>query len=195
MTRFTDLLFLAIFSIPICILVLFISILVFTFLGRPIFFIQERTGYNGGTFKLIKFRSMLDKSDESGILLPDEERITKFGSFLRSTSLDEIPELWNILVGDMTLVGPRPLLPEYLEFYSKEQFQRHKVLPGLTGLAQISGRNDIDWEERLRLDVEYVHNKSFFLDVKILLATVWVVISRNGVSKSGYITMPKFSKK
>lgn len=194
MKRFTDILFLMILSLPLLFLLFLTSLLVWFFLGRPIFYSQERIGLNGVPFKLIKFRSMVDKTDKNGLPLPDEERITTFGSFLRNSSLDEIPETWNILKGDMTFVGPRPLLPEYMELYTEEQSQRHKVKPGLTGLAQINGRNDIEWEERLQMDVEYVRARSIWLDIKILAATMGVVILRKGISKPGYVSMPKFTK-
>ena len=194
MKRFTDILFLMILSLPLLFLLFLTSLLVWFFLGRPIFYSQERIGLNGVPFKLIKFRSMVDKTDKNGLPLPDEERITTFGSFLRNSSLDEIPETWNILKGDMTFVGPRPLLPEYMELYTEEQSQRHKVKSGLTGLAQINGRNDIEWEERLQMDVEYVRARSIWLDIKILAATMGVVILRKGIHKPGYVSMPKFTK-
>ncbi|MDD6490750.1 MAG: sugar transferase [Firmicutes bacterium] len=160
---------------------LIVWVLVRVKLGKPAFFTQQRPGKNGKIFKLYKFRSMTDERDENGELLPDEVRLTGFGRFLRSTSLDEIPELFNILKGDMSLIGPRPLLVKYLPYYSEEESHRHDIRPGLTGLAQVNGRNAIGWEERFRYDVEYVNNLSFGLDCKILLMTVGKVINRSGV--------------
>lgn len=160
---------------------LIVWVLVRVKLGKPAFFTQQRPGKNGKIFKLYKFRSMTDEMDENGELLPDEVRLTGFGRFLRSTSLDEIPELFNILKGDMSLIGPRPLLVKYLPYYSEEESHRHDIRPGLTGLAQVNGRNAIGWEERFRYDVEYVNNLSFGLDCKILLMTVGKVLNRSGV--------------
>lgn len=160
---------------------LIVWVLVRVKLGKPAFFTQQRPGKNGKIFKLYKFRSMTDERDENGELLPDEVRLTGFGRFLRSTSLDEIPELFNILKGDMSLIGPRPLLVKYLPYYSEEESHRHDIRPGLTGLAQVNGRNAIGWEERFRYDVEYVNNLSFGLDCKILLMTVGKVLNRSGV--------------
>lgn len=162
-------------------------------LGSPILFKQERPGKNGQLFKMIKFRSMRDAVDENGNSLPDSERLTPFGEKLRSTSLDELPGLWNVLKGDMSLVGPRPLLVEYLPLYSEEQSKRHNVRPGITGWAQVNGRNAISWEEKFKLDVWYVENQSFFLDIKILLLTVKKVFKREGISASGEVTMSKFT--
>lgn len=142
---------------------------------------------------MVKFRTMLDAVDKAGTLQPDDQRMTPFGSFLRSTSLDELPELWNVLKGDMSLVGPRPLLMEYLPLYSKEQYRRHEVRPGITGWAQINGRNAISWEEKFKLDVWYVDNQSLWLDVKILLLTVKKVLVRDGISGEGEVTMSKFT--
>lgn len=154
-------------------LYLLITLLVRINLGRPVLFRQRRPGKNGRIFCLYKFRTMTDKKDENGRLLPDAQRLTDFGRFLRKTSLDELPEAFNILKGDMSVVGPRPLLCEYLKYYSEEEMHRHDVSPGLTGLAQISGRNLISWEERFQLDLEYIEKMSFFLDCKIVLLTVW----------------------
>lgn len=151
-------------------------------LGSPVLFTQERPGKNEKIFKLYKFRSMTDERDEKGELLPDEERLTGFGSFLRASSLDELPELFNILKGDMSLIGPRPLLMGYLPYYTKREQLRHSVRPGLTGLAQVSGRNYIGWDERLKKDVEYVENLSFLLDLKILFKTVAVVFEKENVA-------------
>ncbi|MDX5385792.1 MAG: sugar transferase [Alteromonadaceae bacterium] len=162
-------------------------------LGSPVFFRQTRPGLNGKPFEMVKFRTMRDAVDENGKPLPDSERITPFGRFLRSTSLDELPELWNVLKGDMSLVGPRPLLMEYLPLYSKEQYRRHEVRPGVTGWAQVNGRNAISWEDKFRLDVWYVDNQSLWLDVKILFLTVKRVLVRDGISGDGEVTMSKFT--
>ena len=170
------------------------SLFVFWKLGRPVLFIQERAGFEGKIFKILKFRTMTDERDEDGVLLDDAERLTPFGNFLRSSSLDELPELFNVLLGDMALVGPRPLLPEYLPLYSDNQKKRHKVKPGITGYAQIKGRNELSWEERLALDVWYAENKSFLLDVRILIATIGVVFKQEGIRHGGHSTMPRFRK-
>lgn len=159
--------------------------------GNP-FFTQERPGKDGKIFKLVKFRSMNNKRDERGELLPDEKRLTYYGKFLRNTSLDELPELINILKGDMAIVGPRPLLVRYLTRYSKTQARRHEVRPGLTGLAQVNGRNAISWEEKFRYDVEYVDNLSLMLDIKIILMTVLKVVKRDGISSENSATMEEF---
>ena len=161
-------------------------------LGFPVFFWQERPGQNGKPFKMIKFRTMLYVSDSDGKQLSDAERLTLFGSFLRSVSLDELPELWNVLKGEMSLVGPRPLLMEYLPLYSSEQMRRHDVKPGITGWAQVNGRNAISWEDKFKLDIWYVDNGSFWLDIKILFLTVKKVILRDGVSQTGHVTVEKF---
>ena len=163
------------------------------FMGGNPFFTQERPGKNEKIFKLIKFRSMSNKKDKSGNLLPDEVRLNKYGKLLRKTSLDEIPELINILKGDMALVGPRPLLIEYIPLYSREQHRRHEVLPGLTGYAQINGRNSISWEERFKLDVWYVDHVSFLVDIKILLKSIEVVTKREGISSGTSVTMEAFT--
>lgn len=162
-------------------------------LGSPVLFRQVRPGLNGKPFTMIKFRTMRDAVDKNGSPLPDAERMTPFGNFLRSTSLDELPELWNVFKGDMSLVGPRPLLMEYLPLYSKEQARRHEVRPGVTGWAQINGRNAISWEEKFKLDVWYVENHSFWLDLKILFLTVKKVFIRDGISAAGEATMSKFT--
>lgn len=161
-------------------------------LGSPVIFSQDRPGKNEKVFKLYKFRSMTDEKDENGNLLPDEIRLTPFGKKLRSTSLDELPELINILKGDMSIVGPRPLLVRYLERYNSHQARRHEVRPGFTGLAQVSGRNAISWEEKFDLDVKYVDNITFLEDVKILLKTVKVVLKRDGISSDTSVTMEEF---
>ena len=162
-------------------------------LGSPIFFRQVRPGKDGKPFEMIKFRTMRDAVDSNGRLLPDSERMTPFGSFLRSSSLDELPELWNVIKGDMSLVGPRPLLMEYLPLYSPEQYRRHEVRPGVTGWAQVNGRNAISWEDKFKLDIWYVDNQSLWLDLKILFLTVKKVVVRDGISAEGEATMSKFT--
>ena len=161
--------------------------------GSPIFFIQCRPGLQGKIFKIYKFRTMKDEHDKNGNLLSDVHRITKFGNFLRSTSLDELPGLWNVLNGNMSFVGPRPLLVEYVPLYSEEQAKRHKVRPGVTGWAQVNGRNTISWEQKFKMDVWYVENQSFFLDIKILLMTIKKVLTRDGISHNNHVTMKKFT--
>ena len=163
-------------------------------LGSPLFFKQVRPGLNGNLFNMYKLRSMTNERDKDGRLLSDEVRLTKFGKFLRSTSLDELPGLWSVLKGDMSLVGPRPLLVEYLPLYSEKQSRRHEVRPGITGWAQVNGRNTISWNEKFDLDVWYVDNRSVWLDIKILWLTVKKVISRDGVSPEGIDIMPRFDK-
>src|SRR5690554_4755166 len=162
-------------------------------LGSPVLFRQVRPGKDGKPFEMIKFRTMRDAIDQDGNPLPDSERMTPFGAFLRATSLDELPELWNVLKGDMSLVGPRPLLMEYLPLYSKEQYRRHEVRPGVTGWAQVNGRNAISWEDKFTLDVWYVDNRSFWLDLKIIYLTVKKVLVRDGISAEGEATMSKFT--
>lgn len=171
---------------------LIIYILVRIKLGKPAIFKQQRPGKNEKIFTLYKFRTMTDEKDEDGNLLPDEKRLTKFGKMLRSTSLDELPELFNILKGDMAIVGPRPLLVEYLKLYNDEQRKRHNVRPGLTGLAQVSGRNLISWQDRFEKDIYYVNNVTFMNDLKIILVTVKKVIKREGISQDNNVTMEKF---
>lgn len=162
-------------------------------MGSPVFFRQTRPGHHGKPFQMIKFRTMRDAIDDSGRPLPDGERLTKLGRFLRSSSLDELPELWNVLKGDMSLVGPRPLLMEYLPLYSPEQARRHEVRPGVTGWAQVNGRNAISWNEKFALDVWYVDNRSLWLDVQIIWLTIRKVIKRDGISAAGEATMSKFT--
>jgi lipopolysaccharide/colanic/teichoic acid biosynthesis glycosyltransferase len=162
-------------------------------LGRPVLFRQVRPGRDGRPFELLKFRTMRDACDREERPLPDVERLTELGKFLRRTSLDELPELWNVLRGDMSLVGPRPLLMEYLPLYSAEQARRHEVRPGVTGLVQVSGRNALTWEEKFRLDVEYVEHYSLTLDMKLLVQTVRAVVTAHGVSAKGSATMPRFT--
>lgn len=173
-------------------LYLILFILVRVKLGSPVFFKQQRPGKNEKIFTLYKFRTMTDARDENGNLLPDEVRLTAFGKMLRSTSLDELPELFNILKGDMSLIGPRPLLVKYLPLYNEEQKHRHDVRPGLTGLAQVNGRNAISWEKKFEYDVEYVRNLSFLLDCRILLQTVKAVVQREGISSATDATMEAF---
>jgi sugar transferase EpsL len=169
-----------------------VTLLVNIQLGGCAFYQQIRSGICGKPFVLTKFRTMTEARDATGRLLPDAQRLTAFGSFLRSTSLDELPELWNVLRGDMSLVGPRPLLPQYLERYTPEQARRHEVRPGLTGWAQVHGRNAISWEEKFALDVWYVDHVSFWLDLKILWLTVFQVVRRSGIQHAGEATMPEF---
>lgn len=172
---------------------LIVAILVRTKLGSPVIFCQERPGKDEKIFKMYKFRSMTDERDENGNLLPDEVRLTKFGRLLRSTSLDELPELWNIFKGDMSIVGPRPLLVKYLPLYNEEQRHRHDVRPGLTGLAQINGRNGISWEKKFQYDVQYVNEITFWGDMKILILTVTSVFKREGISSESSVTMEDFT--
>lgn len=173
-------------------LLIIIAILVRIKLGSPVIFRQKRPGLNEKIFTLYKFRTMTDERDENAELLPDEQRLTGFGKFLRSTSLDELPELFNILKGDMSIVGPRPLLVEYLPLYNEQQKRRHEVRPGLTGWAQVNGRNAISWEEKFDLDVEYVDNINFLLDCKIVFSTVKKVLSREGINSETAVTMEPF---
>ena len=172
---------------------LLVSILVRKKLGKPVIFTQERPGINEKIVKLYKFRSMTDERDENGELLPDEARLTSFGKFLRSTSLDELPELFNILKGDMSIVGPRPLLVKYLPLYNEFQKHRHDVKPGLTGLAQVSGRNAISWEEKFQYDVAYTKNITFLEDWRIIFKTALKVFVREGINSSTVMTMPEFA--
>ncbi|AFZ32830.1 Undecaprenyl-phosphate galactose phosphotransferase [Gloeocapsa sp. PCC 7428] len=169
-----------------------VAIAIVTQIGQPIFFTQPRPGKDGKIFNFYKFRSMSNACDVQGNLLPDEQRLTPIGQFLRRTSLDELPQLWNVLKGDMSIVGPRPLLVKYLERYTPEQSRRHEVKPGITGLAQINGRNTLSWEERFKLDVWYVDNWSLWLDLKILALTVWKVIQREGITQQGCATCEEF---
>jgi undecaprenyl phosphate N,N'-diacetylbacillosamine 1-phosphate transferase len=168
------------------------SILVRLTMGSPVFFIQKRPGRNEKIFSIIKLRTMQNFKDEEGFLLPDKDRLTKLGRFLRCTSIDELPELWNVVIGEMSLVGPRPLLTQYLTRYSEKQTRRHEVLPGLTGLAQINGRNNLDWNRKFEFDVFYIDNLSFFLDIKILSITFLRIIQRKNISRQGSATSPEF---
>jgi lipopolysaccharide/colanic/teichoic acid biosynthesis glycosyltransferase len=162
-------------------------------LGSPVLFRQVRPGLDGKPFEMVKFRTMRDAQDAQGNPLPDDQRMTPFGSFLRSSSLDELPELWNVIKGDMSLVGPRPLLMEYLPLYDAEQRRRHEARPGVTGWAQINGRNALSWEEKFKLDVWYVDNQSLWLDIKIIFLTIKKVLVRDGISGAGEVTMSKFT--
>ncbi|MBK44146.1 MAG: sugar transferase [Roseovarius sp.] len=172
---------------------LMVSLMIWRQMGRPVFFRQTRPGLHGRPFEMIKFRTMRDAVDAAGRPLPDAERLTRLGRFLRATSLDELPELWNVLKGEMSLVGPRPLLTEYLPLYSPFQARRHEVRPGVTGWAQINGRNAISWDQKFALDVWYVDNRSLWLDLKIIWLTVLKVVRRDGISAAGEATMPRFT--
>ncbi len=183
-------LLLLIFLSPFLIVV---SIFLYFFNGPPIFFFQIRPGYQQKLFPLIKFRTMSNHFDSSGSLLPDGQRLTRIGSFLRLSSIDELPSLFNILRGELSFIGPRPLLPEYLSLYSTVQIRRHDVMPGLTGLAQVNGRNAISWEEKFRLDVWYVDHQSFWLDLRILFLTIWKVVIRDGVFTNGEASTRRFT--
>lgn len=173
-------------------LIAIVAYLVRRNLGSPIFFTQLRPGLGGKPFVMYKFRTMSDARDSEGRLLPDDQRLTRFGQFLRSTSLDELPELWNVIKGEMSLVGPRPLLMKYLELYTPEQARRHEVKPGITGWAQVNGRNALTWEEKFKLDVWYVDNWTLALDLRILWLTLLKVVRRDGISAAGHATMPEF---
>ena len=190
--RIFDLTFGLIALIILSPILLLTAILVRILIGTPILFKQQRPGYKGRPFFIYKFRSMTNRLTRDGSLLPDAERLTRFGNFLRALSLDELPELFNILRGEMSFVGPRPLLMEYLPLYSPEQMRRHDVVPGLTGWAQVNGRNAIDWPTRFSMDIWYVDHWSFWLDIRIILMTVWKVISREGVNQDGQSTVEYF---
>ena len=193
MKRFVDIVLALLGLILLSPIVLVVAIGISRKLGSPVIFSQVRPGMDGKPFKMVKFRTMLDAVDVNGMLLPDSQRMTHFGSFLRSNSLDELPELWNVIKGDMSLVGPRPLLMEYLPLYDSHQYRRHEVRPGITGWAQINGRNALSWEDKFELDVWYIENRSFWLDIKILLLTVKKVLVRDGISAEGEVTMPRFT--
>jgi len=173
-------------------IMLVIAVLIRVNMRFPVLFRQVRPGKNARPFTLLKFRTMEDRFDAAGMVLPDSERLTQFGKWLRSTSLDELPQLWNVFRGDLSLVGPRPLLIEYLTRYSAEQARRHEVKPGMTGWAQVNGRNAITWEEKFRLDTWYVDHQSLMLDLRILFKTAWQALRREGISSSGHATMPEF---
>jgi lipopolysaccharide/colanic/teichoic acid biosynthesis glycosyltransferase len=193
MKRLFDLVVIAL-ALPVLALpFLVVTWLVRSRLGSPVFFLQVRPGLRGQPFEMVKFRTMHDERGPEGELLPDAARLTSFGRFLRATSLDELPELWNVLKGDMSLVGPRPLLMEYLPLYTPEQARRHEVRPGVTGWAQVNGRNAISWEDKFELDVWYVDHRSLWLDIRILWLTVQKVLVRDGISAAGEATMPRFT--
>ena len=190
--RLFDITFALIALVVLSPIILVTAILVRVFLGTPIIFKQQRPGFKGRPFIIYKFRSMVDRLTSDGDLVKDGERLTRFGRLLRALSLDELPELFNILRGEMSFVGPRPLLMEYLPLYSTEQARRHEVIPGLTGWAQVNGRNAIDWPTRFKMDVWYVDHWSFWLDVRIIYLTIWKVISREGVNQEGQSTVEYF---
>ncbi|WP_375037421.1 sugar transferase [Acinetobacter sp. RW6] len=193
MKRLLDITIASIALILLSPLYLYVAYKVKKNLGSPVLFRQVRPGLNGKPFEMIKFRTMKDAIDIQGNPLPDSERLTSFGKMLRSTSLDEMPELWNVIKGDMSIVGPRPLLMEYLPLYNKEQAKRHEVRPGMTGHAQVNGRNAIGWEEKFKLDTWYVENRSLWLDFKIMLQTVKKVIAKDDINEAGEATMSKFT--
>lgn len=192
MKRLFDLVMAIIGLLMLAPFLLTLIVLVHVRIGSPVWFTQLRPGNGGNIFKLIKFRTMTNERGSDGELLPDAERLTPFGSFMRAASLDELPELWNVIRGEMSLVGPRPLLTEYLPLYSKEQARRHEVRPGITGWAQVNGRNAISWEDKFKLDVWYVDNRTFWLDIKILWMTIRRVAGKSGISQDGHATMQKF---
>jgi len=192
--RILDIVFSFVAIIILSPILLVIALLVHSTLGKPSLFTQKRAGFQGKPFTMYKFRTMTNARDENGNLLPNAQRKTKFGNILRSTSLDELPELWNVQKGDMSLVGPRPLLLDYLPHYSKEQYKRHHVLPGITGWAQINGSNALNWDEKFALDVWYVNNQSFFLDLKIILKTKIKVFQRENIDHGKGISMPRFDE-
>lgn len=193
MKRLFDLLLASMALLLLCVPLLFLVWQVRRKLGSPVFFCQTRPGLNGKPFKMVKFRTMTDARGPDGQLLPDADRLTSFGRFLRASSLDELPELWNVLTGDMSLVGPRPLLVEYLPLYSPEQARRHEMRPGITGWAQVNGRNALSWDDKFKLDVWYVDHRSMWLDIKILWLTVRKVLVREGISAAGEATMTRFT--
>ncbi len=190
--RLFDIVVSAFLMVVLALPLLILLLLTRFFMGSPVIHRSKRSGLGGELFTMYKFRTMTDEVDESGVLLPDAERMTRFGRLMRSLSLDELPELWNVLRGDMSLVGPRPLLPEYLDRYNDFQARRHEVRPGITGLAQVRGRNALDWEQRLDLDVWYVDHRSLGMDLRILVATLWRVLARTGISAEDHATMPEF---
>lgn len=192
MKRLFDVLFAVMTLLLLALPLLSLIWLVRNKLGSPVFFRQTRPGLHGKPFEMVKFRTMTDERGPDGLLLPDAVRLTSFGRFLRSTSLDELPELWNVIKGEMSLVGPRPLLMEYLPLYTSEQARRHEVRPGITGWAQVNGRNGISWEDKFILDVWYVDNRRLWLDIKILWLTVRKVLVRDGINTPGDTTMPVF---
>jgi lipopolysaccharide/colanic/teichoic acid biosynthesis glycosyltransferase len=191
--RIFDLTLAILFLIIFLPFLLIVCLSVYFSMGGPVFFKQIRPGLSGKPFEMIKFRTMLNLNDDKGNLTEDKDRLTAFGKFLRSTSIDEVPELWNVIKGEMSIVGPRPLLIEYLPLYSEFQFQRHNVKPGITGWAQINGRNSIDWKTRFDYDIWYVENHTIWLDLKILLITFKKVLKSEGISANGVVTMNKFT--
>jgi len=193
MNRFFDIVISFIALVVLSPVILILSRKVANNLGSPVLFRQKRPGLNSHVFEMIKFRSMRDSVDKNGKSLPDKDRLTPFGEKLRSSSLDELPGLWNVLKGDMSLVGPRPLLVEYLPLYNAEQAKRHNVRPGITGWAQVNGRNAISWEEKFKLDIWYIENKSFWLDIKILFLTIKKVFLKEGIAADTDVTMQKFT--
>ena len=193
MKRFLDITIASLALILLSPLYIYVALKVRKNLGSPILFRQVRPGLNGQPFEMIKFRTMTDERDPEGNLLPNEQRLPKFGKMLRATSLDEMPELWNVIKGDMSIVGPRPLLMEYLPLYNEEQAKRHNVRPGMTGHAQVNGRNAISWEKKFELDVWYVENQSIWLDFKIMFQTVKKVLFKEGINQSEEVTMTKFT--
>ena len=192
MNRLTNFLIASLGLVVLLPVMLFIGLGVRVAIGKPVIFRQERPGLNGTTFRLFKFRTMRDATGPDGQPLPDKDRLTWFGNLLRRTSLDELPELWNVVRGDMNLVGPRPLLTEYLPLYTEEQFRRHAVLPGITGWAQVNGRNNLSWEEKFELDVWYVDHRSLWLDLKILVLTLLAIFRTHEISQKGHVTAEKF---
>jgi len=190
--RITDIVIASLLLVMLLPLMAVVSLLVLTTMGRPVVFSQTRPGLRGKPFRMFKFRTMREAYDHAGSPLPDRVRMTGFGRFLRNTSLDELPELLNVIKGDMSLVGPRPLLMEYLALYSPEQARRHEVPPGITGWAQVNGRNSLSWDEKFQLDTWYVSHRSFWLDLRIIGLTVISVLSRRGISQEGVVTMEKF---
>lgn len=193
MKRLIDLIGALIGLIILSPVILIVAVLIKRRLGGPVLFRQVRPGLGGKPFEMIKFRTMRNAFDSNGVPLPDAQRMTPFGAFLRSSSLDELPELWNVLKGDMSLVGPRPLLMEYLPLYNQRQYLRHEVRPGVTGWAQINGRNALSWPEKFELDVWYVENRSIWLDMKIIALTIKKVVKKDGINASGEATMSKFT--
>lgn len=193
MKRLFDLIVAVVLLVLLCIPLLLLAVVIRLRLGSPVLFRQVRPGLHGRPFTMVKFRTMTDGRGPDGALLPDAQRLASFGRMLRSTSLDELPELWNVLRGEMSLVGPRPLLMEYLPLYTSEQARRHEVRPGITGWAQVNGRNALSWEDRFNLDVWYVDHRTFWLDLRILWLTVRKVLVREGISAQGEVTMSKFT--
>ncbi|CAM2867136.1 Putative colanic biosynthesis UDP-glucose lipid carrier transferase [Legionella steigerwaltii] len=191
--RFFDVLLASILLVLLMPILVIVALLTRYHLGSPIFFRQDRPGLHGKTFQLIKFRTMKELYNKQGEVLPDKDRITRFGHFVRASSLDELPQLWNVLKGEMSFVGPRPLLIEYLSLYNNEQKRRHDVKPGITGLAQVNGRNALTWDDKFKLDLWYVDHQSFYLDIKILLLTVKKVVIREGITSQGSVSNEKFT--